>query len=73
MRWSKKYIALNNGIGKDSRHSTIGQLHSINVKGAINMKIVHTYVNSDPAQRLTRLAAIHRKCLLLLQTAYQKR
>ncbi len=36
------------------------------------MKIVHTYVNSDPAQRLTCLAAIHRKCLLLLQTAHQK-
>lgn len=72
MRWSKKYIALNNGIGKDSRHSTIGQLHSINVKGATNMKIVHTYVNSDPAQRLARQAVIHRKCFLLLRAVRSK-
>lgn len=36
------------------------------------MKIVHTYLNNDPAQRLVRQAVIHRKCLLLLRAVRSK-
>ena len=36
------------------------------------MKIVHTYIHADPAQRELRQAAIHRKCLLLLRAARTK-
>lgn len=36
------------------------------------MKVVHTYLGNDPAQRLARQAAIHRKCILLLRAARSK-
>lgn len=42
------------------------------MEGGIAMKILHTYVNSDPARRLARQAAIHRKCLLLLRAVRSK-
>ena len=49
------------------RHSVMRRLHIIILKEEIKMILTNTYLNNDPQTRLTHQAAIHRRCLLLLQ------
>lgn len=33
------------------------------------MKVISTFITADPKERAVRLAAIHRRCILLLQAS----
>lgn len=36
------------------------------------MKVTSTFITADPKKRALRLAAIHRRCILLLRAAHRR-